>query len=91
MGWGEESEEICLTTLLNGGRVVVDKNTWYAHADKRQMGKRMYPYVSAKPCYEYSFDYWVHKQKDFFIKTINKFMPLPNYPANWEEIVYANV
>ena len=89
-GWGEESEEICMTTLLNGGRVVVDKNTWYAHLDKKQMKKRMYPFVSAKPCYLYSYNYWVHEQKDFFIKTINKFMPIPNYPSNWEDRVYAN-
>jgi len=90
MGWGEEGEEICMTTLLNGGRVVVDKNTWYAHLRKEQMGKRMYKFVSAEPCYEYSYNYWVHEQKDFFIKMINRFMPIPNYPSNWEDIIYAN-
>jgi len=89
MGWGQEGEEICLTTLLNGGGVVVDKHTWYAHLRKEQMGKRMYKYVSAEPSYKYSYNYWVHKQKDFFIKTINKFMPIPNYPANWKEQLYG--
>lgn len=89
MGWGQEGEEVCLTTLLNGGRVVVDKNTWYAHLSKAQMEKRMYKCVSAEPSYEYSFDYWVHKQKDFFIKTIDRFMPIPNYPLNWDNILYG--
>lgn len=89
MGWGEEGEEICMTTLLNGGKVKVNKNTWYAHLRKDQMGERMYKAVSAEPSYEYSFDYWVRKQKDFFIKTINKFMPIPNYPTDWEKIIYG--
>lgn len=86
-GWGEEGEEICMTTLLNGGRVVVDKNTWYAHLRKDQMKKRMYKYVSAEPSYRYSYNYWVREQKDLFIKTIKKFMPIPNYPPNWEDFI----
>jgi len=90
MGWGQEGEEICMTTLLNGGRVVVDKNTWYGHLIKRQMGKRMYKYVSAEASYKYSINYWMYEQKDFFIKTINRFMPIPNYPSNWEDIIYGH-
>lgn len=88
MGWGEEGEEVCLTTRLNGGKVKVNKNTWYAHLSKSQMGKRMYKFVSAQPSYEYSYKHWVN-QKDFFVKTINDFMPIPNYPSNWEEIIYG--
>jgi glycosyltransferase involved in cell wall biosynthesis len=90
MGWGQEGEEICLTTLFNGGRVVVDKNTWYAHLGKEQMKRRMHKWVSAEPCYDYSYDYWVRKKKYFFIDLINKNMPVPNYPKNWEEQLYGN-
>ena len=33
-GWGQEAEEICLTTWKNGGECKVNKNTWYAHLHK---------------------------------------------------------
>ena len=89
MGWGEEGEEVCLTTLLNGGRVLVDKGTWYAHLRKDQMGKRMYKFVSAEPSYKYSYNYWVNKHKKFFTKTINRFMPIPKFPPNWKDIIYG--
>jgi len=90
MGWGQEGEEVCLTTLLNGGRAVVNKNTWYAHLHKGQMHGRMYKWVSAQPSYDYSYKYWVHQHKDFFISIIEKFGPLPNWKPNWKEIIYGN-
>jgi len=89
-GWGQEEEEVCLTTLLNGGRAVVNKNVWYAHMGKNQMPNRMYKYTNVQSCYEWSFNYWVHEQKEFFIDLINKNMPVPNYPNNWTEELYGN-
>jgi len=89
-GWGQEGEEVCLTTLLNGGRAVVNKNTWYAHLHKGQMHGRMYKWTSVQPCYDYSFNYWVHENRDFFIKTIDKFMPIPNFHHNWKEKIYGH-
>lgn len=89
-GWGQEGEEVCMTTILNGGRAVVDKNTWYAHMHKGQMHGRMYKWTNIEPSYAYSFNYWVHQQKDFFVKLIEENMPIPNYPKNWKERLYGH-
>jgi len=88
-GWGQEGEEVCLTTILNGGRAVVNKNTWYAHLHKGQMHGRMYHYTSIEPSYDYSFNYWVHENKEFFTKLINKNLPIPNYHHDWQLKLYG--
>jgi len=88
-GWGQEGEEICLTTLLRGGRAVVNKNTWYAHLRKGQVYGRMYKWTSTKPTEDYSYDYWVNKHRDFFVETVNRFMPVPNYTSDWEKKLYG--
>lgn len=87
-GWGQEGEEVCLATMLNGGRAVVNKNTWYAHLHKGQMHGRMYRWTNIEPSYAYSFNYWVHEHKDFFVDLIKKNMPIPNFHHNWEEKLY---
>jgi glycosyltransferase involved in cell wall biosynthesis len=89
-GWGQEGEEVCLTTIKNGGRAVVDKNTWYAHMHKGQMHGRMYKWTNVEPSYGYSFNYWVHENRDFFVKLINRFMPIPNFSNDWEKRLYGN-
>lgn len=89
-GWGQEGEEVCLTTILNGGRAVVNKNTWYAHLHKGQMHGRMYKWTTVEPSYEYSFNYWIHEHKDFFINLIEKNMPVPNFHSDWKEKLYGN-
>lgn len=90
-GWGQEGEEMCLTTILNGGRAVVNKNTWYAHLLKSQMPYRMYKYTNVQSSYDYSYNYWVHEQKEFFIKLIEDNMPIPNYPVDWVKKIYGNI
>jgi hypothetical protein len=90
-GWGQEAEEIGLTTWKNGGRVVTNKNTWYAHLHKGAQHGRMY-YMSKRwitECNNFSYDFWVRKNKEFFISYINKFWPVPNWPENWQELLYA--
>lgn len=88
-GWGQEGEEVCLTTLLNGGRAVVNKNTWYAHLHKGQMHGRMYQYTNIEPSYSYSFNYWVHEHKEFFINLIEKNKPIPNFHHDWVQKLYG--
>jgi hypothetical protein len=89
-GWGAEAEEICLETLKNGGEVKVNKNTSYAHLHKGATYGRMYWMNKWENdlCYKYSYNYWVHENKDFFIKLINRFMPLPNWPEKWVDMIY---
>jgi len=87
-GWGQEGEEVCLKTILNGGRAVVNKNTWYAHLHKGQMHGRMYKWTSVKSSYDYSFNYWVHEHKDFFINLIKANLPIPNFHSDWQKKLY---
>lgn len=86
-GWGQEAEEIGLTTWKNGGFVKTNKNTWYAHLHKGTHYGRMY-FMNKKDtraCNAFSFYFWVHKNKEFFTKHIERFMPLPGWPANWKD------
>ena len=87
-GWGQEGEEVCMTTVLNGGRAVVNKNTWYAHLHKGQMHGRMYKWTTVEPSYEYSYNYWVNEHKDFFVKLIKDNLPIPNFHHDWEKKLY---
>lgn len=91
-GWGAECEEIVFETLKAGGRVVTNKNTWYAHCHKGKEYGRMYHQnrSEVRASYDYSYNYWVHENKDFFIETMNKFMPIPNWPLDWEEQLYGD-
>ena len=87
-GWGQEGEEVCMTTVLNGGRAVVNKNTWYAHLHKGQMHGRMYKWTTVEPSYDYSYNYWVNEHKDFFVKLIKDNLPIPNFHHDWEKKLY---
>lgn len=102
-GWGEfaaEPQEIGLKTWLGGGRVVVNKETWYAHLRK----------VDGRPNHEwqrivhagmiYAAHYWAENRwagrvRDFDW-LIDKFWPLPtandrtnsrrhHWPLNWRD------
>jgi len=88
-GWGQEGEEVSLTSIQKGGRTVVNKNTWYAHMHKGQMHGRMYKWTDVSVSYEYSFNYWVHDNREFFKSIIEKFRPIPNWRDDWELIVYG--
>ena len=90
-GWGQEAEEIGLKTRLRGGRVISNKNTWYAHLHKGKKYGRMYFMSRAanRRCYAYSTDLWLRKNKDFFISVVEGFMPIPNWPENWKDILWG--
>jgi len=85
-GWGQEGEEISLKTWRAGGKVMVNKNTWYAHLHKGNKYGRGYfmSKQSRKDCDAYSYNYWVNENREFFIKYIEKFNP-PGWPKNWKD------
>jgi hypothetical protein len=92
-GWGQEAEEIGFTTWLRGGRVVTNKNTWYAHLHKGATFGRMY-FMDKKDnhrCYEYSYKFWMNdrlpNRVHDFEWYINKFMPIPGWRADWKEVL----
>ena len=89
-GWGQEAEEIGLKTRLHGGRLITNKNTWYAHLHKGKKYGRMY-FMSRQAnfrCYAYSSGMWLGKHREFFIELIDKFSPVPNFPKNWKDILW---
>ena len=90
-GWGQEGEELVMTTWRNGGRVVVNKQTWYAHLHKGNAYGRMYflDRNESRKSYEYSYNYWVHENKEFFTNFIDKFWPLPGWPDDWKSKLYV--
>lgn len=87
----QEAEEIGLTTWLSGGRVVVNKKTWYAHLFKGAKHGRGYHLDrgSARDCYKFSYDHWVNENKEGFTKLIEKFWPIPGWPENWKEKLWT--
>lgn len=81
-GWGQEDVELALECWTTGGRVVVNKNTWYAHLYKGSKYGRMYhtPMSQYWKSRNFAFDYWVNKRKDDFYKVLDKFKPIPKWP-----------
>lgn len=79
----QEATYLGNTTWYRGGRVVVNKNTWYCHLH----GKRKYGINNAArdKCYIYSYKHWVLDNREKFIELIQKFWPLPNWPRDWKE------
>lgn len=97
-GFSQEPQEIGLKTWLGGGRIVVNKKTWYAHLHKGNTYGRMYSISGSeiKRGHQYAVDYWLanswDKQVHKFDWLIDKFWPVPTWPAHWREAVaeYAN-
>ena len=86
-GWGQEAEEISLTTWKNGGAVKTNKNTWYAHLHKGAKYGRMYFLNRSenRRSYDYSYNLWIKQNKAFFISLIERFMPMPGWPKDWKD------
>lgn len=86
-GWGQEAEEIGLKTRFMGGKVKVNKNTWYAHLHKGPKYGRMYWMSRAenRASYKYSYDKWVVQEREFFVNLIEQFDPIPKWPQNWKD------
>jgi len=94
-GWGQEAEEISFKTWKAGGRVVVNKNTWYAHLHKGEKYGRMYWMSRAenRESYKYAYNKWIIEEKDFIISLFEKFnqdFKMPGWPLDWKEKLWKN-
>ncbi len=94
-----ESQEISMKTWLMGGRVVVNKKTWYAHLHKGKKYGTGYGFSTAQwekwaelheKGRQYCIDYWM-TTKDYkydFDWLIDKFWnfagDLPTWPKDWK-------
>lgn len=89
--WGQQGTEVACKTWLSGGRVIVDKRTWYAHMFRTQGGDFGFPYPNPETEIEkariYSRDLWLNNkwEKQIFPLRwlIEKFSPiLPDGKSN---------
>ena len=102
-GWGTfilEPEELGNKIWLSGGRVIVNKNTKYAHWHKGKEHGRGY-FIDRRGLQrgrKYNTEFWMGnkwlenwpKQEHPFEWLIDHFSPVPTWPDNWREIVNPN-
>jgi glycosyltransferase involved in cell wall biosynthesis len=93
--WAGEPQEMGLKTWLSGGRVVVNKYTWYAHLHKGKMWKS---YSKNRTDIRVGMarvvDYWMNNKwegRKYDIEwLVNKFWPVPTWPKDWREQLQQN-
>jgi|SRR3990167_6317848 len=93
-GHAQEPANIGLKYWLGpwGGKVIVNKKTWYAHM--HQDGKdKGYHYTreEEKQSYDVWARYWMAdkwgERRYSIVDFIKHFMPLPTWPDNWEQLL----
>jgi hypothetical protein len=83
--WGQQGTEVACKTWLSGGRVIVNRRTWYAHLFRTQGGDFGFPYPNPgiKQAREYSQDLWLNDKWEKAIHPlswlIDKFSPVPGW------------
>ena len=98
----QEAQELSLKAWLSGGRVVVNKNTYYAHLHKGRRGKG-YGFSTEqykKHCEQmekgrlYSIEYWLNVRSvnslfrhDWNWFVTEKFPDMPGWSKDWKERV----
>lgn len=93
----QEAQEIGNKVWLSGGRLIVNKKTWYAHWHKGSKGKG---YGFSNEQYErhmdgtergrvFCIDYWINDRWSSrihdFAWLLAKFWPVPGWPDNWPQ------
>ena len=91
-----EPLEIVMKTWLGGGRVVINKNTWYAHEHLTHRDKDLPISLNAAlDKYELAAHDWTeNKWKDRvhdFDWLIEKFWRVPNWPSTWRNYYEAGL
>ena len=92
--WGvfaQEAQEIGFKTWLGGGKVMVNKKTWYAHLHKGGRYGRFYKMpggnveMSNKSAEYWLNDRWEGRVHDFAWFIDEKFPSMPSWPLDWKE------
>lgn len=92
--FSQEPQEIGNKTWLGGGKVMVNKRTWYAHLHKGRKYGRMYHITKGEilPGHEYSARYWMNNcwpERKYDIEwLVERFAPVPTWPENWRKLEY---
>jgi glycosyltransferase involved in cell wall biosynthesis len=96
--FGAEAHEICMKAWLTteNGRVVRNRNTWYAHYRPNNVWKnkpanlRKIMLKSMRKVFEFDMLNKWPNQKRPFKWVIDKFGPLPDWPEDWHKRDYSN-
>ena len=91
--FGMEPPELCLKTWLGpwDGRVMVNKNTWYAHMHKGGQRPRNYHLSKSRinNSYSWTANYWMSnswpERAHDLEWLVERFMPIPTWPNDWRE------
>jgi glycosyltransferase involved in cell wall biosynthesis len=94
--WGQQGGEVALKTWLSGGRVLVNKKTWYAHMFRTQGGDFGFPYpLSSKDVQtarDYSRNLFLNEAWPLAKRNLqwlfNKFSPIPDWHTVKKGIIY---
>lgn len=90
-GHAQEPAWLALKNWLMGGKVMVNKKTWYAHLhqDGDKKGYR-YTRQQERDSYDIAARHFVNDEGHYLHKFewfIDKFMPMPTWPENWKELL----
>jgi ribosomal protein L37E len=77
-GWGSQGLEVAIKSWNNGGRVVVNHDTWYAHMFRTQGGDFSFPYPgpNANVAKRHAKDKLINKD---IVWLLEKFWPVPGW------------
>ena len=91
--FSQEPQELGNKVWLSGGRIVVNKHTWYAHLHKGKQYGRGYSISGSEVVagHKRSAEYWMSNAWPGQVRPIEwlieKFLPLPTWPENWLELL----
>jgi len=92
-----EQVEVGLKYWLGGGKIKLNKNTWYAHLHKtknhyksRLFSHRYKKFPGMDKMYTWTSKHWINNEEPNMIYKfkwlIDKFWPVPKWPENWQEV-----
>jgi len=89
--FAQESQEIGFKTWLGGGKLVVNKKTWYAHLHKGTRYGRMYHFPSGTiDASSWSAEHWLNDREPNMVHPFawfidEKFPNMPSWPKDWKQ------
>jgi len=92
--WGQMGVELSCKSWLSGGRMVVNKNTWFAHLWRRKAPWGLTQH-DVKKSWSYSVDLWMNnkwpKQTLPFEWLVRRFAPVPTWNGHKEPVAVKPV
>jgi glycosyltransferase involved in cell wall biosynthesis len=101
-----EAQELGMRAWLGGGKIMVNKKTWYAHLWKGEPYRQEYEKVFGKSYTRlgfserkagnlYAVDYWINnrwtERKHDLEWLINRFAPVPSWPKDKTQWIPSNI